>query len=109
MDKKSTKDLMQMLDLNETIDQLAKTNIIRWYGHVLRKDKNNFLRMALDVKIKVTRKGGRLRKTSPKAVIEQSIKVGLNFCDANNRLIIIIIIIMVIFKCYFSGELIALS
>ena len=26
MDKKSTKEIMQMLDLNETIDQLAKAN-----------------------------------------------------------------------------------
>ena len=52
IDKKSTKDLMQMLDMNETIDLLAKGNSVRWYGHVLRKDKNNFLRRALDVKVK---------------------------------------------------------
>ena len=37
-DKKSTKDIMQMLDLNETIDQLARANCVRWHGHVLRKD-----------------------------------------------------------------------
>ena len=48
MDKKSTKDLMQMLDLNETIDQLVKANSVRWYEHVLRKDKNNLLRRTLD-------------------------------------------------------------
>ena len=30
MDKKSIKDLIQMLDLNETIDQLAKANSVRW-------------------------------------------------------------------------------
>ena len=29
MDKKSTKHPMQMLDLNETIDQLAKANSVR--------------------------------------------------------------------------------
>ena len=29
MEKKSTKDQMQMLDLNETIDQLAKANSVR--------------------------------------------------------------------------------
>ena len=46
MDKKSTKDLMQMLDLNVAIDQLAIANGDCWYGHVLRKDKNNFLRRA---------------------------------------------------------------
>ena len=62
MDKKSTKDLMQMLDLNKTIDQLVKANSVRWYGHVLRKDKNNFLRRALDVKVQGTRRRGRPSK-----------------------------------------------
>ena len=48
INKKSTKDVMQMLDLNEAIDQLAKANSVCWYGNVLRKDKYNFLRRALD-------------------------------------------------------------
>ena len=62
-DKKLTKDLMQTLDLNETMDQLAKANSVRWYGHVLRKDKNNFLRRALDLKVRGTMKRGRPKKT----------------------------------------------
>ena len=79
MDKKSTNDPMQMLDLSETIDQLAKSNSVRWYGHVLRKDKNNFLRGELDVKVKGT------GNTWLEAVIEQSRKDGLKESDANNR------------------------
>ena len=47
---------MQMLDLNETVDQLVKANTVRWYGHVLRKDKNYYLRRALDFKVKGTMK-----------------------------------------------------
>ena len=43
MDKKLSRDLMQMLYLNETMDQLERANSVHWYGHVLRKDKNNFL------------------------------------------------------------------
>ena len=43
VDKKSTKDLMLLLDLNESMDQLVRANSVRWYGRVLRKDKNNFL------------------------------------------------------------------
>ena len=85
MDKKLTKDLMQMLDLNETIDQLAKANSVHWYEHVLRKDKNNFLRRALNSKLKWTMKRGKPKKTLQKAVVEQSRKVGLNKSDANNR------------------------
>ena len=63
MDNKSTIDQRQLLDLNETIDQLAKANSVRWYGHVLRKDENSILRWALDLKVKVTRKRGIPRKT----------------------------------------------
>ena len=68
----------------ETIDQLAKGNSVRWYGHVLRQDKNNSMRRALDIKVKGTRKSGRAKNTWLKAVIEQSRKVGLNESDANN-------------------------
>ena len=49
---------MQMLDFIEKIDQLAKANSVRWYGHVLRKDKNNFLRRALDLKVKRDKEKG---------------------------------------------------
>ena len=63
MDRKSAKDLMQMLDLNQTIDQLAKANSARWHGHVLRMDKNNFPRRALDLSVKGTIKRGRPKKT----------------------------------------------
>ena len=59
MDMKSIKDLIQMLDMNETIDQLAKANSVRLYGYVLRKDKNNFIRRALDFNVKGTRKRSR--------------------------------------------------
>ena len=85
LDKKSTIDLMQMLDLNETIDQLARANTVCWYGHVLRKDKNNFLRRALDIKVKWTRKKVRPMKTRLRAVADQSRKVEMNACDANKR------------------------
>ena len=54
LDRKSTRDLMQMLDLNEAIDQPARANSVRWYGHILKKDKNNFLRRALGLRVKGT-------------------------------------------------------
>ena len=37
IDNKSKKGLIQILDLNETIDQLAKASGVRWYGHALKK------------------------------------------------------------------------
>ena len=84
MDKKFTKDPMEMLELTETIDQLARADSVRWYGHVLRKDKNNFLRRELDLKVKGKRKRGRPMKTWIKAVVEQSRKVWMKTSYANN-------------------------
>ena len=54
---------MQMLDLNETMDQLARANSVCWYGHVLRKDMNNFMRRSLDLNVNGTMKRGRPKKT----------------------------------------------
>ena len=52
VDKNSTKDLMQMLDLSEAMDQMSNANSVRWHGnYVLRMDKHNFLRRALDFKV----------------------------------------------------------
>ena len=36
-DRKRSTDLMSMLSLNETTDQLAMTYSARWCGHVLRR------------------------------------------------------------------------
>ena len=38
---------MLILDVNEAIDQLAMTNGVRWYGHVLRREDAHILRMVL--------------------------------------------------------------
>ena len=85
MNKKSTRDPMLMMDLNEEIDQLARASIVRWHGHVLIKDKKSCVRRALDFKVIVTRKRCRPKKTWLMTVVEQSRKVGLNDSDDNNR------------------------
>ena len=34
VDRKNMEELMEMLDLKETLDTLAKANVVRWYGHM---------------------------------------------------------------------------
>ena len=46
--RKRYTDLMLMLGLSETIDQLALSNSVRWYGHVLRREDGHVYRRALD-------------------------------------------------------------
>ena len=56
-DRKISTDLMFMLCLNEAIDQLAITNSVYWYGHVLRRE---VLRGALDNEVEGQRRNARL-------------------------------------------------
>ena len=51
MDSKTTEEQMDMLGLKETIDWLATVNEVRWYGHVLRRDDDSVLRVALNLEV----------------------------------------------------------
>ena len=50
-DRKRSADLMFMLGLKETMDQLAMTNSVRCYGHALRREDGHVLRSALDFEV----------------------------------------------------------
>ena len=47
-----------MQGLNATIDQLAMTNSVCWYGHVLRREDGHILRRALDFEVEGQSKKG---------------------------------------------------
>ena len=59
VDRKTTEEQMDMLGLKETIDRFATTNKVRWYGHVLRRDDDSVLRVALDLEVSGKTKRGR--------------------------------------------------
>ena len=81
-DQKRSTDLMFMLGLNETMDQLALASSVRWYGHVLMRQDGHILRRALDFEVVGQRKKGRPNRTWKKLVEEESVKVGLRREDA---------------------------
>ena len=81
-DRKRSTDLMLMQDLNETIDQLAMANSVRWYGDGLSREDGNVLRRALHFEAEHQREKGRLKRTWRKQVEEESVKVGLRREDA---------------------------
>ena len=74
-----------ILGLKETIDRLATANGVRWYGHVLRRDDDSVLRVALNLEVTGKRKRGRPKKTWKKQVEEEREKVGLKKEDALRR------------------------
>ena len=81
-DRKRSTDLMFMLGLNETIDQLAIANSVCWHGHVVRREDGHFLRRALDFEVEGQRKKWRPKRTWKKQVEEESVKVCLRMEDA---------------------------
>ena len=42
---------MSVLGLKDTLDGLARASGVRWYGHVLRRDNGDVLRIALDFEV----------------------------------------------------------
>ena len=60
---KRSKNLMLMLDLNETIHQLAMAKSVHWYGHVVKRGDGHILRRALDFEVECQRKKGRPKRT----------------------------------------------
>lgn len=85
MEREKTGVLMQMLGLNETIEQVAKVNGMRWYGHVLRRESDHVLRKALEFEVEGVRKRGRPKLTWKKRMENESRKLGLTEEDAMNR------------------------
>ena len=85
MEKKTTKDLMEMFGLKETVVQMAKANGVRCYGHVLRRDDGHVLRKALEFEVRGKRKRGRPKKTWITQVEKESKSVGLEKKVAINR------------------------
>ena len=62
-DRKRAKDLILVLGLSKTIDQLAMTNSVRWHGHVLRREVGHILKWALEIEVEGQRKKRRPKRT----------------------------------------------
>ena len=60
---KRAMDIMLVLGLKETIDQLTMKKPVRWYGHVLWRVDGHFLRKALDFEIEYQRNKVWLKRT----------------------------------------------
>ena len=74
--KKTSREQMERLSFKGAVDGFAKANGVRWYGHVLRRDDESVLRVALDLEVRGKIKRGRPTKTWKKQVEEDIEKIG---------------------------------
>ena len=58
IEKRRRQELMSLLDLKDTIDELARASGVRWYKHVLKRDNGDVLRRALDFEVAGRRRCG---------------------------------------------------
>ena len=83
--RKTKEEQIDMLGLRKTVDRLATANGVRWYGHVLRRDEDSVLRVALDLEVSGKRKRERSKKSGKKQVEEETKKSDLKKEDSLNR------------------------
>ena len=85
VDKRNTAEMMNMLRLNEAADNLARTNGVRWYGHVLRQPEKDVLINAMIHEVDGKCKLDRPRIKWTEQVKENMRKIGLRKEDAADR------------------------
>ena len=67
-DKKRSTDLMFMLGLKVTIDQLVIASSVRWHGCVLRREDGHVMRRALDFEVEGQEEKGRSKRTCKRQI-----------------------------------------
>ena len=85
VDRKKMEELMEMLGLKETLDRMAKTNGVRWYRHVIRREDDNVLKKAMMMEVNGQRKRGRPKMTWKRQVEESVKEVGLKIAEATDQ------------------------
>ena len=72
-ERKGSKDLMLLLNLNETMDQLAVENGVHLYGYAVRMEDGHVIRRALDIEVEGQRKKGRPKRNGKSIKVSASI------------------------------------
>ena len=76
-------ELINLLSLKDTLDGLARASGVRWYGHVLRRNKGDVLRKTLD--FEVAGRKGRPYMAWKRQVKEHTNQIGLKRENAIDR------------------------
>jgi len=61
-DKVPSKELRETLGLDDIISELQQ-NRLRWYGHVLRKEDNDWVKKCMEYETEGARRRGRPKRT----------------------------------------------
>jgi len=83
-DRLPNKELRERLGIDD-IALVLQQNRLRWYGHVLRKDDDNWVKKCMEYEVDVPRPRGRPKRTWREVVREDCEARKLNKEDAMDR------------------------
>ena len=83
-EKKTSDELRRMMGIEPVVD-VVKRGRLRWMGHVLRKDENDWMRKVMEINVEGSRGRGRPRRTWLSVVEEDMHTRGLTREDAMDR------------------------
>ena len=83
-DRVPSKGLRKRVELDDIISVL-KQNRLRWYGHVLRKEDNDWVKKCMEYEVEGARPRGRPKKTWREIVEKDCQACKLNREDAKDR------------------------
>jgi len=83
-DRLSSKELTARLGVDDTA-LILQRNRLRWYGHVLRKDDDDWVKKCMEYKVEGPRPRGRQKRTWKEVVREDCQARKLNKEDATDR------------------------
>ena len=84
-ERKSSKELMMMMGLEENIVTVVRRSRLRWYGHVLRRDEEVGIRKVLNFEVNGVAVRGRPHLGWTEQVENDRVKAGLRDVDAGDR------------------------
>jgi len=76
--------LRERLGLDDIITVLHQ-NRLRWYGHVLRKEHNDWVKKCMECEVEGAGRGGRPKGTCRETMERDCWACGLNMEDAEDR------------------------
>ena len=79
------KDRLPRKELRERLALISQRNRLRWYGHVLRKDDDDWVKKCMEYEVEGSRPRGRSKRTWKEVVREDCQARKLNKEDAVDR------------------------
>jgi len=83
-DRKKSEELQELLGL-ESVSSMTKMSTLRWFGHVERKDDNDWVKRCVTWKVEEIRQRGRPIKTWWDCVKNDMESLGLSQKEAQSR------------------------